>query len=89
MKQVRPLTITGGRAANGGGLFVDSGKLVLEDSTVTGNTATDAYGYGGGLLVDIGAAADVVRSRVVNNSAALGAGIYSSGVMWIVDTEVA
>ena len=87
--RLQGLTITGGRAANGGGIFVDSGKLVLEDSTVTGNAATDAYGYGGGLLVDTGAVADVVRSKVVNNSAALGAGVYSSGALWLVDTEVA
>ena len=41
------LTITGGSAGNGGGLYNDGGDVTLTDCTISGNSAS---GNGGGVL---------------------------------------
>ena len=42
------MTITGGNAGAGGGLWNDGGVTTLTNCKVTGNTATAASGFGGG-----------------------------------------
>ncbi|MBX2839726.1 MAG: CSLREA domain-containing protein [Gammaproteobacteria bacterium] len=65
---------------SGGGLALNYGsvaglQLILRDSTVAGNSATD---QGGGLYVSESASADVIRSTISNNRAQSGAGILVS-----------
>ena len=48
---VTGLTITGGNAKAGGGIYEEGGTLTVADSTVTGNTAS--YG-GGGIYIEYG-----------------------------------
>ena len=64
--------ITGGRANNGGGIYVD-GELVLDECLITGNTADNGGGIyvrGGSLTVNNGA---VIEANKAKN----GGGIYN------------
>ncbi len=80
------LTITGGSADLGAGLFVNGGTLSLTDCTVSGNTATR---FGGGVYSK-GAAVTLVDSTVSGNSALeIGGGVYSSnGTLVLTDATV-
>jgi hypothetical protein len=78
------LTVAGGAASVGGGLFNDHGALTLRDSEVTGNTATLGGDAGGGGIYSTGNL-EVVTTRVHHNSAvsatdvAPGGGIDNEG----------
>ena len=75
--EISGLTISGGRAAEGAGVFVDQAVLDLSDSVVTGNVATsdDQTGglRGGGIYINAGALG-IENSTIANNSAVNGAG---------------
>jgi len=43
------VTVSGGSAARGGGILVDSGKLTANRSRISGNTATADFGGGAGI----------------------------------------
>lgn len=63
------LTLSNGRAGNGGALSVSNGgSLTLDSSTVTGNTAT---AVGGGAILDFGTVA-INNSTLSNNTGAQG-----------------
>ena len=64
------LTVTGGRAAAGGGILAPHGQLVLIRTLVEGNQAIGASGYahGGGIEMGAGTLA-LMDSRVVGNRA--------------------
>lgn len=68
-----------GTGANGGGIAVYGGRLLLDQSTLNDNTAlsSDVYGYGGGLhLSNDGTTATIHRSVVRGNQArAAGGGV--------------
>lgn len=67
--------ITGGRANNGGGIYVD-GELVLDECLITGNTA----GNGGGIYVRSGSVTINNGAVIEGNSASsYGGGIYNTG----------
>jgi len=78
------LTVAGGAASVGGGLFNDHGALTLRDSDVTGNTATLGGDAGGGGIYSTGTL-ELVTTRVHDNSAvsstdvAPGGGIDNEG----------
>ncbi len=61
-------------AQRGGGIKVVAGSLVVRDSSITNNEATDSNGHGGGVEVEQGNAL-IVRTDVSSNTAANGAGI--------------
>ena len=61
-------------AQRGGGIKVVDGSLVVRDSSITNNEATDSNGHGGGVEVEQGNAL-IVRTDVSSNTAANGGGI--------------
>lgn len=61
---------------NGGGIFLTSGRLVLTDSVVSGNSATNA----GGLFLGGAEEIDLIRSSIHDNATSgLGGGIFAGG----------
>lgn len=83
------LVITGGNAPedddDGGGLRVDSlGRLVLLNSTVSGNRAIS--GWGGGLYSQ--GFVYVENSMITNNNASDGGGILNNGTMVISNSSI-
>jgi hypothetical protein len=73
--QVAGLTVTGGAAANGGGVFVASGTLTLSGDVLTGNTATT---QGGGAYAAAFAFLNVIDCTITQNTAANGGGGISN-----------
>ena len=67
------MTITGGYAADGGGLYLDGGSLALSACTISGNTAADS----GGGLFNGGGSLSLTDCTVSGNVATMGA--YSAG----------
>lgn len=88
---VRRTLIADNTASGGGGggiakisSDVADGTVVVEDSTISGNSAVD----GGGLLVTGGLT--LARSTVSENQATFGGGIWNSlGTSWVVGSTVA
>jgi hypothetical protein len=77
------LTVAGGSASVGGGLFNDHGALTLRDSDVTGNTATLGGDAGGGGIYSTGTL-ELVSTRVHDNSAVSSTDVAPGGG---IDTE--
>jgi len=69
------LTITGGDAGSGGGIFVDRATLTLRDVTVRGNEA----GGGGGIFVEAGTLHLRGTTAIRSNSARFGGGVLQNG----------
>jgi hypothetical protein len=61
-------------AERGGGIQMLDGSLVVRDSSITNNEATDLTGHGGGVEVQQGNAL-IVRTDVASNTATNGGGI--------------
>ena len=80
------LTITGGKADFGGGLYNDGGTLSLTECTVSGNSAT----YGGGVANVNAGTTTLADSTVSGNSAGTtGGGLVSnSGKLELTNTTV-
>ena len=81
---IRDLTITGGNAVHGGGIYNDHGTLTVLNVTLTGNTAPSAAG---GAIYNDGqtsgsATLNVTNSTLNTNTAAGGTGgaIYNNGI---------
>jgi hypothetical protein len=69
------LTITGGKANNGGGLYNDGGTLTLTSATVTGNSAQ----FGGGVANMNSATTTLTDDAITSNSASqTGGGVDSN-----------
>lgn len=85
------LTISGGNSGpgHGGGIYVDSGMVILTNCTVSGNSVE--YGgsyYGGGIYVDSGTVT-LTNCAVLDNRADWGGGIYnSSGTLTLTSCTV-
>jgi len=60
-------TLTSFRNGSGGAISIDlAGKLVMQRTTVSGNTASNA---GGGIYFTVSGSADIANSAIVNNTA--------------------
>lgn len=82
------MTITGGNAANGGGIANLGGTLTLTNSVVTGNVASD---LGGGIYST--SALTIVGTTVSNNTAnsivgETSGGIHSNGPLTVINSTV-
>ena len=69
------LTVTGGSAADGGGIANNGGTVTLNRTTLTGNAATAS----GGAIYNDGGAVTLTNSTLSGNSAASGGAIYNDG----------
>ena len=78
------LTISGGNASNGGGLYDDGGILSLTDCTVSGNSA----GAGGGLFNSHGGTTSLTGCIVSGNSATLGGGLLNYGTATLTECTI-
>ena len=67
------LRLTGGSSPSGSGVFAGGGFVTIEDTEITGNTAT---GNGGAVFIGSGSL-DLVRSSIHGNDAFRGGGIYN------------
>ena len=79
------LTITGGSAANGGGID-NSGTMTLTNSTVSGNSANG--GDGGGILNTSTGTMTLTTCTVSGNTAFAGGGILNNGTMTLTTCTV-
>ncbi|MEW5985478.1 MAG: choice-of-anchor Q domain-containing protein [Chloroflexota bacterium] len=75
--KISGLTITGGEAANGGGIY-NSGNLTLDRSTLSGNSATADFAGGGGGVYNDGRL--IIRQTTFseNSAAESGGAIYNN-----------
>jgi len=73
------ITITGGWAEMGGGVYNSFGTLTIHDATVSGNSAY-AYGLGGGGIYNLSGAMTITHSVVSDNSTTSygGGGIFNA-----------
>ncbi|MBE6425497.1 MAG: hypothetical protein E7029_05835 [Planctomycetaceae bacterium] len=80
------LTLTGGSANDGGGIYSNYATITVTDSTITGNTASN---YGGGIYGDSGTYT-ITGSEITGNTAKnYGGGIYGdSGTYTITNTRI-
>lgn len=83
--EVLDVTLTGGRAAEGGALDVLGGSLVLEGDTLFANAAT---GSGGAVFLAPGAYADIEGSTIVEDSAPAEGAIAASGAIAHLQADV-
>ncbi|MEZ4634335.1 MAG: right-handed parallel beta-helix repeat-containing protein, partial [Caldilineaceae bacterium] len=75
--QIYDVTITGGSAARGAGVYIVNASPVFSNVTILNNHANT---QGGGVFVDVGSKPNFVDSRIENNSASVGgAGVYING----------
>jgi len=89
--ELRGFSVTGGTSGfqeDAGGIN-NNGTLTLTDSTVSGNTATGPYAYGGG-VTNYEGTLTLINSTVSGNSAARGGGImnYSNGTLTLINSTV-
>ena len=90
---LKGMTITGGSADDGGGIYNNYGTLTLINSTLAGNSATDYLGSGGGIYNDRGTLT-VTNSTLAENSATGyygdGGGVYNAyGTLTVADSTLA
>jgi uncharacterized repeat protein (TIGR02543 family) len=80
---ISEMTIEGGTGPSGGGGIDNNGTLTVENSTISGNTAT----YGGGIEND--GTATIEDSTIPGNSGAVyGGGIDNNGPLTIEDSTI-
>ena len=85
---LKGLTITGGSIANdGGGIYVASGTVTLEDCTVTGNHLSGPRSLGAGIC---NRGTLTVTNCIVsgNTTEGYGGGIFNSGTLTVTDTVI-
>jgi hypothetical protein len=79
------LTISGGNNTAGGGGFLNSGALTLNDVMVVNNSG----GSGAGILNNAGGTLEVTNSTIANNtSTGLGGGVHNAGTTTINNSTV-
>jgi len=76
------MTIKNGKAFNGGGIY-NSGILTVSNCIISGNTADDYGGGGGGIFNAAKATMIVMGSTISSNTAAFGGGIDNEGTATI------
>jgi hypothetical protein len=79
------MTLTGGSAIKGGGVYSDSGTVNLINSKVSGNTAAS---NGGGIYSDSGTV-NLTNSTVSGNPASYGGGMFAAyGAVYLTNSTV-
>jgi hypothetical protein len=78
---LKNITITGGNNDKAGGIFVDSGELTLDISSVITNNRSFGS-LGGGILVENGKLTMLNNARISNNT---GGGVYLLGSEFFMD----
>ena len=77
------LTITNGNAHQGGGIYNESSMLTVSNCTISGNSAPDFFGVGGGISNDVAfsdATLEILNCTISGNSTGdNGGGIYNYG----------
>ena len=77
------LTITNGNANRGGGINNEFSMLTVSNCTISGNSAPDVFGVGGGIFNDVAfsnATLEILNCTISGNSAGdNGGGIYNYG----------
>lgn len=91
---IKSSTITNNKAVDGAGVFTgaqkSADKLTITDSTISNNTASSSkYGAGGGgINCDCGPITfNITRTKVINNTANIGGGMYDSGIPVLTVTD--
>ena len=78
------LTLTNGKASDGGGGICNEGNLTITNCTIINNNAT----HGGGIY-NWGGVCTVINSSINNNTAAyLGGGIYNFGTFEVANSDI-
>ncbi len=77
------LTITGGLADDGGGIYIAGSSPVVSNCVITGNK-TQSHGLvvdgsGGGIYISGSSAAEIRQNQIISNESGWGAGIYRDG----------
>jgi len=74
--------ITGGKAEDGGGIYIHNASSIIQNNVITANRTIDGGAYtdgrGGGIYVDGSGNAIIARNRILSNTAGYGGGIYHS-----------
>ena len=78
--------ISQNKAANGGGVYVADGQLVMNSGTISQNTATAQVGKGGGIYA--GGNFMGTGGTITNNSAALGGGVYGAATVNLTSSSI-
>ncbi len=79
------LTITGGLAEEGGGIY-NNGTLTVIGSTLSGNSAPGERGYGGGIYSALNSVLSVTGCTFSGNLGGGGGGICSHGALTVTDS---
>jgi hypothetical protein len=82
--KISGLTISGGRSDNGGGIFNNGGTVSVSNSTISGNSASNA---GGGIQTAFGPV-NVSNSTISGNSAVQGGGILNNNTMSVSSSTI-
>jgi CSLREA domain-containing protein/uncharacterized repeat protein (TIGR01451 family) len=77
--EISGMTIEGGTANDGAGVYVQSASLTLASDTISANNASTTSDDGGGVYVDYYGALWLTNSNVLGNSAYIGGGLYVYG----------
>ena len=82
------MTLTGGDTAESGGAIRNLENLTLNDSTVSGNAASDGSSFGGGIYNYVGTL-DITNSTISGNTAGFGGGgIISFGSLTVSSSTI-
>lgn len=84
------LIVTGGKAPDGGGVYISGASPVIKNNVITANrTITSSYdgGRGGGIFVGGASNAIVAQNRILSNTSGYGGGIYHFGSMTLTLTS--
>ena len=83
------LTIQNGKAGRGGGIYVNSGNLLVTNSEISFNTATatGAEDGGGGIHV-ISGTLTVTSSKISGNTSYSGGGIWNNGSATVISSII-
>ena len=84
---IRNLSITGGNAADGGGVF-NEGQVTVVNTTISGNTATGTYGGG---IYSLHGAVTIENSTIADNTSNAHAGGIANlgGTLTVVNSTIA
>ena len=78
--------ISENKAANGSGVYVADGQLVMNSGTISQNTANAQVGKGGGIYA--GGNFMGTGGTITNNSAALGGGVYGAATVNLTSSSI-